>query len=73
MSASPPLLGINRTSRIYEYTPYMTVARQPDVLESCFGAFNYFGAVHRDEHCVVVLLTLGLLHFRVKSPRRHVK
>jgi hypothetical protein len=28
----------------------MTVARQPDVLESCFGAFDHFEAVHCDEH-----------------------
>src|SRR5690349_1972757 len=28
----------------------ITVARRPDVLESCFGAFDHFEAVHCDEH-----------------------
>jgi hypothetical protein len=28
----------------------MTVARQSDVLEICFGAFDHFEAVHCDEH-----------------------
>ena len=38
--------------KLYEarYLFKMTVARQPDVLESCFGAFDHFEAVHCDEH-----------------------
>src|ERR1700745_775837 len=39
----------------------MGVSRQPDVLESCFGTFEYFEAVHCNEHLWSRLMELGAM------------
>jgi len=48
-------LGAFEKVKLYEarYLVEMTVARHPDLLESCFGSLGYSETVHGDKHSVV--------------------
>jgi hypothetical protein len=56
-------LGALEKVKLYEarHLLEMGVSRQPDVLESCFGTFDDFEAVHCNEHLVISLADLGAM------------